>query len=251
MNYKQLLALAALYSMVLVQSCVTVPRIDKKDSRNNQFSTQLQNWMAIKHPQKIDTTAKVISSDTTIELTTDSTYYTIKYQPYSWEQDIKSDSIYYGDSIYTIDSTWDVTYPIPTANLDSGSGFYAWGRNKGGIIGMTQYIPTYIDTIRNMAWNGEDTVKWTQLWVKHDTVIKTILRTKTITIHDTITKIVVNGTELNALKTYLQVSRDSTNKFILKYTQQQSTSRARLIWIIVLSIILAVGIYFTIKKGIL
>lgn len=195
MKYKHLLLLASLSSMVLVQSCVTVPRIDKKDSRNNQFSSQLQDWMAIKHPQKIDTTAKIISSDTTMT---------------------ESDSVYYGSIL-------------------SKPNF-----NSGILIDTTKYQP-YLD----------DSVKWIPLWLFRDTVVKNVIKTKIITIHDTVTIAVVNSTELNALKAYLQVSRDSTNKFILKYTQATSTSRARLIWIIILSLILAVGIYFTIKKGIL
>lgn len=195
MKYKHLLLLASLSSMVLVQSCVTVPRIDKKDSRNNQFSSQLQNWMAIKHPQKIDTTAKIISSDTTMT---------------------ESDSVYYRSI-------------LDKPNFTSGI-----------LIDTTKYQP-YLD----------DSVVWKPLYVVHDTIVKNVVKTKTITIHDTVTNTVINSTELNALKTYLQTSRDSTNKYILKYTQQQSTSRARLIWIIILSLILAVGIYFTIKKGIL
>lgn len=226
MKNKHLLLLAALYSMVLVQSCVTVRRIDKKDSRNNQFSTQLQNWMAIKHPQKIDTTAKIISSDTTIT-ESDSVFYNLLYQP-----TIPADTI----SKYFLYS-WD-QYKIE----EKDGSFFITGRNKAP--SMAEYVPSIIK-------NTDDTVLWKPLYVIHDTVVKNILRTKIITIHDTVTNTVVNSTELNALKTYLQVSRDSTNKYILKYTQQQSTSRARLIWIIVLCLILAVGIYFTIKKGIL
>lgn len=53
----------SLFSTIFFFGCVTVRKIDKKDSKNNQFSQELQNWFYIKHPQRIDTTTRV-KSDT-------------------------------------------------------------------------------------------------------------------------------------------------------------------------------------------
>lgn len=70
----------SLFSTIFFFGCVTVRKIDKKDSKNNQFSQELQNWFYIKHPQRIDTTTRVKS---------DTSYY------YSDSNDSSIDSTYY------------------------------------------------------------------------------------------------------------------------------------------------------------
>ena len=238
----RLLLLTALYSSILVQSCITIPRIDKKDTRNNQFSQELQDLMATKHPQKIDTVARKVSSDTTIS---------------------EVDSVYYGSRL--TDSPrmiWtSISGPLFTniegkfqsvaGNFHDPGGYYTTDSTiwiTGGSDKL--YGPTYIDTIHGKAWHDgeDDTVKWTPLYVIHDTVVRHELKIKTITIHDTIAKTVINNSEVNGLRTYLQTSRDSTNQFVLKYTEQKSTSRGRLIWIIVLALALLASGYFNIKS---
>lgn len=52
MNKKILQSL--LLSVILV-SCVTIPRIDRKNSRNSVFSKELQDWQKIKYPKTSDT----------------------------------------------------------------------------------------------------------------------------------------------------------------------------------------------------
>lgn len=85
--------LLSLFSIFLVTSCVTVPRIQRKDARNNQFSTQLQNWIYLAHPPKIDTGVQKISSDTSV-YESDSTYYVTDSVVYGIEP---HDTIAYND----------------------------------------------------------------------------------------------------------------------------------------------------------
>lgn len=56
--------LLSLFSIFLVAGCITVPRIQRKDARNNQFSAQLQNWIYLAHPPNIDTTVQEVEGDT-------------------------------------------------------------------------------------------------------------------------------------------------------------------------------------------
>ena len=209
----------SLFSMVLVSSCITVPRIDKKDSKNNQFSGKLQDWMAVKHPQKIDTTIKQSKSDTT------------------W------------GSIDTISSAWE----NPPVYWDSISGlhfYHPWDNapnqiDPGFFSGTIPIFPT-TDTL----WLNLDSGSNCANWIKNHPP-KSILLRQYAYIHDTITKIVVNDSQIKGLTDQLQMSRDSTNQYILKYTEQKSTSRLRLIWIIVMGIVIAVGTYFFINKSII
>lgn len=96
-QYKPLLY--SLFSMVLISSCITIPRINKKDSRNNQFSQQLQNFMAVKHPQKIDTSFKQSKSDTTwgpLILELDTSFHLITGENLNREDSI----LYTSDTLY-------------------------------------------------------------------------------------------------------------------------------------------------------
>lgn len=72
MKIKQLVLLSTLFS-ILVSGCITVPRIQKKDAKNNQFSQELQNWFYVSHPQNIDTQTKV-KADTSIQYLIDTTW---------------------------------------------------------------------------------------------------------------------------------------------------------------------------------
>lgn len=197
------LMMLSLFSAVLVQSCITVPRIDKKDSRNNLFSQELQNFMATKHPQKIDTVARKTSSDTITN---------------------------------EVDSNW----------FEIGG----LGKVDQYFIDTTKF-KLYLDAAKlAFSWAAYDTVRWKPLWfrTKHDTIIKHEIKIRTIAIHDTTYIVVVNNSQIFALETYLQASRDSTNQFILKYTEQKSTSRLRLIWIIGLGIVVAGLGYFSLRS---
>lgn len=187
-KYK-LLMLLSLFSF-LASSCITMPRIQKKDARNNQFSFQLQTWFNVAHPQKIDTTTRT-KSDTIIE---------------------EKDSVYLDSLLHNI--------KVPIVYTNNGT------------------LPLDSGLLH-------EPMDMTVTIVKHE--VKTITKT----IHDTTFITTVDVSEITAYKTQLQASRDSTNSFILKYTQATSTSRLRLIWIIVLAVLLAILGYFTIKKGIL
>lgn len=231
--------LLSLFSTVLWTSCITVQRIDKKDSKSNEFSIQLQDWMAVKHPQRIDTSSKKTTSDTTITII-DSSYY-------------ESDSTVYGDNkpIFAtisadiieanhpgLDSTKWIIY-----NIHKHDSVYLPDINDSTFIGTGYGHPALIGgAATTLPTNG-------YLYRTMNTIVKHELRTIIKTIHDTTMITVVNTSEVKGLQAYLQTSRDSTNQYILKYTQQKSTSRGRLIWIITMGIVLAASGYFNIKNA--
>lgn len=182
------LLLCSLFSMVLISSCITVSRIDKKDSRNNQFSQQLQNFMAVKHPQKIDTTFKQIRSDTT------------------WGPLIL-DTLKLGDSML-----WK-----PATNPYRHINAVEYSVDTFSIINP---ISTYKPKIYHQY----------------------------VYIHDTVRLSLINHSEIDALISYLKVSRDSTSIFQLRYSQSKSAGLIKLFIAIGLGLLLIGGIILYIQK---
>lgn len=215
-NYK--LFLYSLFSMVLVSSCITVPRIDKKDSRNNQFSQQLQNFMAVKHPQKIDTSFKQIKSDTI------------------WGPLILDTNIAFGNWRFLLNSHGEGFYIKPDLNkipYPEDSFSYPPGRSDMGLNGG--------DSLQVITF---DTVMFPH--IKPPCVPK--IYHQYIYIHDTVTNAVINHSEVDALSSYLKVSRDSISMFQLKYSQSKSAGLIKLFIAIGLGLLLIVGIILYIQK---
>lgn len=224
--------LLSLFSMVLVSSCITVPRIDKKDSRNNQFSQQLQNFMAVKHPQRIDTTFKQSKSDTTwgpLILDTNINFanwrFLIGDSRSGTLTQFQLDSIikklhfptFYGETIdplYFPSQGEGFRYP-QTVIVDSF--YYPPGQSDMGIGG------------------GVDPCK-PKIYRQY------------IYIHDTVTNAVINHSEVDALSSYLKASRDSTSTFQLKYSQSKSAGLIKLFIAIGLGLLLILSIILYFQK---
>lgn len=191
---------------ILVSGCITVPRIQSKDTRNNQFSQKLQNWFYVAHPQKIDTQTKV-KSDTTFEYEYDSANASIGEM--GWGDSDSSTSLKINnDSI-----------------LDSSANLHIWGRNKGSIMG-------------NLIWTT---------WQAPKPVIKKVI----ITIHDSITRVVVDHSQADALGNQLKASRDSLTTSTLLVATTKNSSLKRLIWALIASLAALVFLILFLKKSIL
>lgn len=272
------LSLLSLFSMVLVSSCVTISRIDKKDSRNNQFSKELQNFMAVKHPQKIDTTVQQSKSDTTwgplipIYHNLDSSYlsnykedtFTVNlwdttrnyvFRPYGAEKywkfvplkaigdyhkHINSDgSVWYDNLLYPIDLNGDTI--IPSWKLDT-TGFYTGG-DPSDTSGHGEYDPRPIVCDDTTFFHVG---KLSHILISSSTGTANYIRYAYI--HDT-TKIgYINQSEVNALASYLKSSRDSTSMFQLKYSQSKSSGLIKLFISIGLGLLLIAGIVLYVQK---
>lgn len=231
------LNLISLFSVVLMSSCVTMSRIEKKDARNNQFSQELQNFMAVKHPQKIDTSFQQSKSDTTwgpLIIDSSSLTFSSKYRHVNADG-----SVWYNNLLYLSELQGDTII----FHTDSTTSF-SWTKDSTE-SGVYDPRPTVAD--------DTDTLYPSVIHHCSDIRVKPCPPNyvRYAYIHDTVRITLTNRSEIDGLTTYLKVSRDSTNQYILKYTEEKSTARLRLIWIIVMGVVIIVGIYFFIKKGIL
>lgn len=221
-----------MFFSLLVQACITVPRIQKKDTRNNGFSTELQNWFYVAHPQKIDTQTKV-KSDTTFQ--------------------------YYLDSTYQIDSVeYDSTFQAKLDALSKCDGFksnlfsdivlttnsiFSWGRNKSSILpnngGMILIGDSLVHPISLGLYSSG-----TGHWSKGPT-------NKIITIHDSIFTKLVDLSQVDALNNQLKLSRDSLTTSTLLVATTKNESLKRLIAAIIASIVALILLILFLKKSIL
>lgn len=167
MKKNQLIFLVALFS-ILVSGCITVPRIQKKDAKNNQFSQELQNWFYVAHPQNIDTQAKV-KSDTSIQYFTDTT----------WLKDISTG----GGADSTYSSEHDSTVYGNVSSIDMGRFITGFTPTKPTIKYITKTITktihdsifsTVVDVSKINALNN-------QLGIARDSLTKSILLVATKT----------------------------------------------------------------------
>lgn len=214
----------SLFSMVLVSACVTVPRIDRKDSKNNQFSQQLQDWMAVKHPQKIDTTTEQSRSDTT-------------WGPIILVDSTSNINFALGDSVSHND--WDVLPPGFSWTFihrnDTIDSLYTTGRNKGSVLDAGEYGGGLIFSNDSILIGLQNPCK-PKAYIQY------------VYIHDTITKLLVNESQIKGFTDQLGASRDSTATFTLKYTQEKSAGLIKLFIAIGLFILLIVSIILYFQK---
>lgn len=226
--------LFSLFSLVLLSSCITVKRIAKKDARDNQFSQDLIQWMAIVHPQKIDTQV-IITADTSpwildtgqlkLRELLDTPLDSLKVDTLNDYTPVSHDSSY-SDSIIQLGGTLTDSVIIVDAQG------VMWKKKIG---------------VGNQFWQGSSG-KVTKLKTPPCPVTDTIKYYREI--HDTVRITVLNQTQLNALDTLIVHQASSISGLQLSLANEKNTALKRLIWIIGMGIVLGLLGYFTLKPKI-